>query len=348
VLGAFVVLVAITVIGASVITVPYYGIAPGEARPSEQRVAVEGVETYAADGEVLFVTVSVPHLTALGAFLGWLDPDTDVVHEDLILGDQTPQENRQENLALMGASKDTATYVALKELGYPVELSGGGAVVQAPVPEAPAAKFLQAEDVITAIDGQPIHLVQDIARALEGKQAGDVVTVTVDRLDVEEMLTFEIPLWENPDDGRVILGITPSGFVPATLQFTFPFPIEIDSGSVGGPSAGLAFTLALLDTLTPGELTGGDVVAATGEIYLDGSVGAIGGIRQKTVAVEATDAQVFLVPKQNEAIAREEAKGSDLKVVGVSTLDEALTALDAEGGNADALGTPGASFQPGG
>ncbi len=273
-------LLALAVIGASVVRVPYYAIAPGEARPSEDRVEVNGVPTYPADGEVLFVTVKVPRLTALGAVLGWLDPDTDVVSQETILGDRSPEENRQENIALMGASKDTATYVALKQLGYPVELEGGGAIVQSAVPEAPAAQFLQPNDIITAIDGVPIHLVDDIGTVLQGRAAGDVVTVTVTRLNVADPLTFSIPLYSNPDDGRVILGFTPVPAVPNTLQFKFPFDLEIDSGSVGGPSAGLAFTLALLDTLTPGELTGGEVVAATGTIDIDGHVGRIGGLRQ--------------------------------------------------------------------
>lgn len=322
-----------------------YGIAPGDARPSDERVIIDGVETYPADGELLFVTVSLPRLTALGAVLGWLDPDTDVVLPEAVLGDRTPAENREENLALMGASKDTATYVALKELGYDVQLEGGGAVVAQAVAEAPAAQFLQPNDVITAIDGTAIHLVDDIGPALEGRAAGTPVQVTVDRLDVEELLTFDIPLWTSPDDGRVILGFEPlPGAVPDSLAFRFPFELSIDSGSVGGPSAGLAFTLTLLDALTPGELTGGKVVAATGTIDVNGNVGRIGGLRQKTVAVEEAGADLFLVPKADEPIAQEEARGSDLRVVGVETLDEALAVLGAEGGNAAALGTPGADF----
>lgn len=334
----------LAVVSASVVPVNRYGIAPGEARPSGDRVALRGVDTFPPEGEVLFVTVSLPRLTALGAVLGWLDPDTDVVMPEDVLGDRSPEENREENLALMGVSKDVASYVALRELGYPVELIGGGAIVQEPVAEAPASQFLQPNDVITEIDGVAIHLADDIGVALEGKVAGTPVRVTVDRLEVDESLVFDIPLYDSPQDGRVILGFTPLNAVPATLQFQFPFQLEIDSGSVGGPSAGLAFTLALLDTLTPGELTGGKVVAATGTIDIDGNVGPIGGLRQKTVAVEEAGADVFLVPKAEEAIAIEQARGSDVRVVGVETLDEALAVLEAEGGNAQALGTPGADF----
>ena len=156
-------------------------------------------------------------------------------------------EPRGEPRAPWATSKDTATYVALKvSSGIPVELQRSVARWSPNRSRtAPAAQFLQKDDVITEVNGVPIHLTDDIGPALEGKQEGDVVSVTVDRLNVDEPLTFDIPLWRNPEDGRVILGFTPLGAVPNTLEFTFPFPVEIDSGSVGGPSAGLAFTLAL-------------------------------------------------------------------------------------------------------
>ena len=117
------------VIGASVIKVPYYGVAPGDASPVSPRIEIDGAQTFSSEGEVLFVTVTEPRLTALGALQGWLDPDVDVVPEKNVLGDQTPQENRQTNLRLMGYSKDFATYVALKRLGYDVKVSDGGVVI---------------------------------------------------------------------------------------------------------------------------------------------------------------------------------------------------------------------------
>jgi len=137
-------------------------------------------------------------------------------------------------------------------------------------------------------------------------------------------------------------------FLPSTIQFSFPIDVSIDSGQVGGPSAGLAFTLALLDTLTPGSLTGGKKVAATGTINPAGTVGQIGGLRQKTITVERAGADVFLVPIDEVDIAQKAAEGTDLKVIGVRTVDDALQALADIGGNALQLGTPGKSVTPAG
>jgi len=205
---------------------------------------------------------------------------------------------------------------------------------------APADEVLDAGDMITAIDGTTINLASDIAPALEGKKAGDTVTVTYVRPGEAEPQTAEVKL-TTAEGGRVILGIIPDPSPPSTIQFSFPIEVTIDSGQVGGPSAGLAFTLALLDSLTPGSLTGGKNVAATGTIKPSGDVGNIGGIRQKTITVERAGADVFLVPVDEEPDAKAAAEGTDLKVVGVRNLDDALKALADLGGNALELGTPG-------
>src|SRR6185295_14967049 len=115
------------------------------------------------------------------------------------------------------------------------------------------------------------------------------------------------------DDGTALIGIAPG--TRADAKFDFPVNVDIDSGSVGGPSAGLAFTLGVIDALTPGELTGGQKVATTGTISLDGSVGAVGGVKQKTVTVERAGAKVFLVPASEADEARAAAGNSDLKIV---------------------------------
>jgi PDZ domain-containing protein len=331
------------VIGASLIEVPYYGIAPGDARPIAPRIEVTGAPRFSSEGEVLFVTVSVPRLTALGAVVGWLDPDVDVVPERDILGDQSPEENRETNLRLMGYSKDFATYVALEKLGYEVRVSDGGVVIDSLCmafrndgscqQEAPAATTLEEGDLITAIDNRPVNLAGDIAPALTGRAPGATVTVIVRREGESEPLALPVVLTKAEDDGRTILGILPNPSPPDTIKFEFPVNVSIDSGAVGGPSAGLAFTLALIDELTPGDLTAGKKIAATGTISPSGTVGPIGGLPQKTVAVEREGAEVFLVPKAEVAEAEAKAEGTGLKVVGVDTLDDALLALKAAGGS---------------
>jgi len=347
-------LIVFAIVAAAFVQVDYFGIVPGDARAVGPRISVEGAETFEPNGNTLFVTVGVPRLSALGAVLGWLDPDSDVFSKERLLGNQTPEENKQQNIKLMGYSKDFATFVALEHLGYPVQLSGGGVLVDSLcmqpgdnntcAKQAPADTVLDPGDVIVKIETTDIHLPFEIADAIAGKEPGDQVDVTVKRKGATDLLTVEAEL-TSTDDGRTILGIIPNPNPPEGLQFTFPFDVKINSGQVSGPSAGLAFTLALLDELTPGELTGGAKIAATGTMTPSGLVGDIGGLRQKTVAVERQDADLFLVPINEVATAEEQAKGTNLKVVGVRTLDDALAAIDAFApqSNALELGTPGAT-----
>jgi PDZ domain-containing protein len=142
-----------------------------------------------------------------------------------------------------------------------------------------------------------------------------------------------VQLIESPDEpGRTIIG-----FIPAdTRTVVLPFEVTIDTDRIGGPSAGLAFTLALLDEMTPGDLFGGVKVAATGTMNEDETIGAIGALRQKAVAVKAAGAKLFLVPKSqsaDELSAAREVLGSSVKLVTVANLDEALAVLESMGGS---------------
>jgi PDZ domain-containing protein len=332
-----------------VVPVERYALAPGDVAPVEPRVQVDdSVTTYDADGEVLFVTVKLPRLSLLGWLVAGLDPDVDVKTREELFGDQTREQNRQENLKRMGYSKELASYVALSRLGYDVDVQGGGPVIGSLCLEvgadgtscarpAPADEVLDPGDAIVELDGVPIHLLEDLTDVLVDHEPGDVVPVTYVRAGDEREADIELT---EAADGRTIVGFIPTDTFVEDVTFGLPFPIEIDSGDVGGPSAGLAFTLTLIDLLTPGSITGDLEVAATGEILVDGRVGPIGGLHQKTTAVEATDADVFLVPADQAAEAQAEAEGSDLRIVPVSTLDDALAALAELGG--DLSGVPDA------
>jgi PDZ domain-containing protein len=338
-----------TVLVAAVVPVERYALAPGDVAPVEPRVRVDdSVTTYDTDGEVLFVTVKLPRLSLLGWLVAALDPDVDVKTREELFGDQTREENRQQNLKRMGYSKELASYVALSRLGYDVDVQGGGPVIGSLCLEvgadgtscarpAPADEVLDPGDAIVELDGTPIHLLEDLTDVLVDREPGEVVPVTYVRDGEEREAQIELT---EADDGRTIVGFIPTDTFVEDVTFELPFPIEIDSGDVGGPSAGLAFTLTLIDLLTPGSITGDLEIAATGEILVDGRVGPIGGLHQKTTAVEATDADVFLVPADQVDEARAEAEGTDLRIVPVRTLDEAIAALAELGG--DVSGVPGA------
>jgi PDZ domain-containing protein len=157
----------------------------------------------------------------------------------------------------------------------------------------------------------------------------------------------KVKLIASPDDkNRIIIGFYP---FDTTEVGKSPFPVTIDTAGIGGPSAGLAFALTLIDELTPGELTGGQRVAVTGTIDVDGKVGAIGGLAQKASAVKQTGTKYFLVPASQSDAEIADARavvGNQVTIIKVATLDEALAALTKLGGNADKLGTPGKDFKP--
>ncbi len=337
-------------IASAFVYLPYYAYTPGSATDTEGAIVVQGAESYPSEGEIDFTTVRIRRVTPLRALQAWLDPAIDVVSERAYLGNFSPSENKSFNLQLMGDSKETAIYVALTTLGYDVEVSGGGAVVRQVSPDVPAASVLEAGDVILEVNGEPVHLDTDLGAILADFQPGDQVTLTVERpvagsadfggIQEYESLTLLVTLAAR-EDGSALIGISPG--TRDDVEFDFPIDVDIDSGSVGGPSAGLAFTLGIIDALTPGELTGGQKVATTGTIRLDGTVGPVGGVKQKTVTVERAGADVFLVPAAEAETARAAAgEDSDLEIVAVEDVDDAIAALAERGGNGADLVTSAA------
>jgi PDZ domain-containing protein len=324
------------VAAAASIRVPYLALAPGSARPTERLVDVSGdVETYAADGEILFTTVSQRQVTLLGALAGWWDRSVDVFPKEQLLGSVSVRENRRVNLELMETSERSATAVALEHLGYDV-IDGKGALVNRVLEGTAAHGKLKEGETVVAADGEPVEVGDDLVEAIRGHDPGDEVVLRVEGVDGGRPRTERVVLGDR--EGTAFLGVEP---VTRDVSFDFPFDVHIEAGNVGGPSAGLAFALATLDVLTPEELTGGEAVAVTGSISLRGQVGAIGGIAQKTVAVKRAGAKVFLVPTANYDVARDRA-GDGLQVYAVDTLSDALEVLDRLGGNALALEKPGA------
>ncbi len=337
--GGLGLIAGIGVVAGMAIDVPYVALVPGTARDTEPLLAVSGVDEFPSDGELLFTTVRVRQRPNLWEYL-WLgfDDDATVVPEEDILGDRTPEENRQFNLGLMSDSKQVAVAVALAELGYDA-IGTDGVVVQQLVPDTPAEAVLELGDTIVAIDGEQTAATSRLVDILASRGPGDEIELTVEDFAGNDPEQILVSLAENPDNpGAGFLGIQPADRV--RYGGDLDFSVEIDSGAVGGPSAGLAFTLAVLDQLTEGELTGGAQVAVTGTIGADGSVGPVGGVLQKTAAVRSLGVDAFLVPaglREEELAAIMDRAGDDLQIIPVNTLEEALDALGQLGGDVGAV-----------
>jgi Lon-like protease len=339
VLSALGVLLVTAVVAGFLIHLPYVIISPGSATPLDSSVVqIEGATTYPHDDSVRFLTVQVtthdPNVWRV--VTSWLDPDRDVEKRSTVVGCLTDNENRTFNTQLMDQSQNDAKYLALTRLGYSVPADPVKIRIIEVCRDAPAYGSLETGDQVLAVDGQDVTDVTEVGQFVQAHHPGDRVSVTFSRGGTTR--TASVTAGKASADGRkclpargstsgkTCLGVTSEEFV----TYQFPVDITINTQLVGGPSAGLAFTLAIIDDLTPGALTGGKRVAVTGTINADGSVGEVGGVEQKAITARTNGVQLMIVPKGEVADARRGA--GNVRVVGVGTVDEALAALQRAGG----------------
>ena len=343
------VVLLLAVVVASTYHLSYYRVSPGSVNPLDNQITVSGTPEFIPDGEVYFTTVSLlGEVTVLEAVGAWMDPAVDLVSTDEILGGRSPDENRQVNLQAMSDSQEVAKRVALEQLGFDV-IQSNGVIVAELEDGTPAAEVLDVGDTVAAVDGEQIETWQQMVDLIHSHQPGDVIELTLRRRSLNadgqpvppspDAPTEDVKATLADRDGVAFLGM--AGFEDLT-PLPLPFDIEIDTANVGGPSAGLALTLAVLDVLTPGELTGGLQVATTGTIDPTGRVGNIGGIEQKAHAVRRAGVDLFIVPTDHVEAARK-VLGDEVEVAGVDNLQDALDVLAAHGGNAHELAMPEAS-----
>lgn len=299
------------------VRLPYFVLGPGPAEDVEPLIHVSETQTYGSAGHFILTSVTEQQATAYDLVRAWLDRSLVAVPEDQILSPgQTQEQEFQIARSQMDTSKIDAAIVALTAFaGYPAS-HGDGALVEAVYPGEPAYGRLFAGDVIVSIDGTPVRTPDDVGPPIAKAGAGHPIRIVVD----------------GRPDGRTTITVTPR--YEATLKrpvvgistvANFPFGLTIDSGDIGGPSAGLMWTLGLVDLLTPGDLTGGRRIAGTGAIDAEGTVYPIGGVEEKVVAAKNAGATVFLVPTENAAAAR--SVGGGLTIVPVRTYEDAVSYL---------------------
>ncbi len=329
ILGAL--LTALMAVGVMAAPLPYVVLKPGPtvntlgSDNGTEVIQVAKTDTSTSAGQLRLTTVNVQSQVELvWAISSWFSSDDAVVPRDLIYPpDRTEQQVEQQNAQEWTDSQDSAVTVALAKLGYPVQtqvkkVTGGGA----------AAGLLEVGDVITAVDGAKVTGPGSLTELVRAKPAGTALTIGYTRAG--KTGTAKVTTKADPDSGNPRLGIEIDK-KPAKV----PFTVNIDLDKIGGPSAGLMFTLGIMDKLKPEDLTGGKIIAGTGTIDDDGNVGPIGGIPQKLVGAKDAGAQLFLVPKGNCAEALKNAVAG-LPMAEVATVDDALTALKTFSGG----GTP--------
>ena len=332
---ALTILVLAALFTAPFIHVPYVIVGPGDATPLDKSVLqVHGAPTYEHKGDLLYLTVTVsnrdPNLYRW--LFAKLDPDIDVSKKQTVIGGcASYAESNRLAASAMDQSQDTAKAVALQRLGYTVESDPGPVEIVDVLCNGPSAGKLQLGDQIVAIDGQPVHLAEDVRPPIVAHQPGDVATFTVlrdgERLDVKVKLgAHDTKTADGQRERTTYAGI----LTQQEVHHQIPLTVDIDTQRVSGPSAGLAFTLAIIDQLTPGSLTGGKKVAVTGAINDDGTVGPVGGVKQKAITARRAGAELMLVPSYEYKDAR--SRAGKMKVVAVDTVDDALRALERAGG----------------
>jgi PDZ domain-containing protein len=311
------VLVLSIVIGTTWVTLPYYTEGPGPAREVVPLIHVDGPPLYSSAGTLIMTTVEYRQATAFTAFLAWLDPERRVISSEVLYPPgKTPEQEHDRSISEMDTSKIDAAYVVLHTVsGYPVD-HGTGALIEGVSAGCPAEGKLFAGDLIVAMNGEAVSSRAEALRAFDAVPLDSPITFRVRAAGETHDLTLT--------RGRCVSGDPP--IVGITMVPNFPYRIRIESGDVGGPSAGMMYALGLYDLLTPGDLTAGRIVAGTGTIDLGGTIGPIGGIGDKVAAAQAAGADIFLVPDGDLAGARAASDGS-MEIVPVSTMQDALTYL---------------------
>jgi Lon-like protease len=316
-------IVLILIVASNYIPLPFfYAYLPGPIRNVEELVSVSEGQTYSSEGKLYLTTVTVDtEVTVAKWFRALVDPEIAIVMKDDVTGGVSLNELEKQQKAEMDASKQHAEEVALTALGLATP-KGDGARITGTIEGAPAEEVLERRDVIVAVDGEKVDTTCDVGRAVDSVDIGDPIDMTVKR-DGEKK-TFTIETERSPQDpGAPYVGIF---MTDVNYEFDPGFTVDFKTGRIAGPSAGLMFSLALYDRLTPDDLTAGRDIAGTGTIQCDGGVGPIGGIEQKVAAAEAAGASVFLAPQGNFENA--DAVADDIDVVSISNFDDAVRYLE--------------------
>ena len=315
----------ISISSLSLVKTDYYFMSPGP--PYQWDIEYENIDKYEFEGNLFQLTVRRDEANALVYAWSLMIDSYDLYPREVILPDGvTPQELSEISIQNMRTSENVAIAVALKNLGYEITSKGDGVSVVGLLDDSPVKEKLKKGDLLNSINNKEIRSTTEFISTLRTYSIGETISIGLLR-DVDgekEQMYVETTLIEHVEyEGEPMVG-----FLATTVneRFDFPFEIDIKTGNVGGPSAGLMMALNVYNNLIPEDITNSMVVAGTGTIEIDGSVGPVGGIKQKIIAAKRAGAELILVPDANF----EEAKPFETDktaIVAVDTFDQALSVI---------------------
>lgn len=316
-------LVVVILVALVVVKVPYVIISPGAATLLDKSIIeITDAKTYSRRGGVLYLTVRVSDgdPSVLRWLLAQVDDNVSIEPREDVIGCATYSESTRLNEALMDKSQNSARVAALQHLGYVVPQTSTAVYVTSIACDGPSFRRLQLGDEVLQVDGEPVDDAAKVRAAVQAHSPGEEIKLVVRRDGAARSVAVKL----GEQDGKGLLGI-----VAETVgTWDFPVDVRIDTNRVSGPSAGLAFTLSIIDDLSPKNLAGGRRIAVTGSIEPDGTVGPVGGVAQKAIVARDAGAEMMIVPNGEARAAREKIGKGDFKIVPVKNLAEALAALN--------------------
>ena len=316
-------LIALMPIG--LIKTEYYFMSPGP--PYQWEIDYGNNDNYTFEGNLYQLTVRRDEANVFVYLWSLINESYDLYPREVILPDGvTPQELSEISIQNMRTSENVAIAVALKNVGYEIESKGDGVAVVGLLEDSPVKDKLKKGDLINSINNTDIFSATEFISNLRTYSIGETVSIGLLReIDgVKEQIYIKTTLIEHVEyEGEPMVG-----FLATTVneRFDFPFEIDIKTGNVGGPSAGLMMALNVFNNLIPEDITNSKIIAGTGTIEIDGSVGPVGGIKQKIIAAKRAGAELILVPVANF----EEAKPFETDktaIVAVDSFNEALSVI---------------------
>ena len=315
------IILIVSILPFGLIKTDFYFMSPGP--PYQWDIEIEGTESFEYEGNLYQLTVRRDEANYFTYIWAKVDNSVDLYSREVILPKGvTPQQLSEISIQNMKTSENVAIAVALNSLNFEIETQGDGVLVVGILEDSPVEGKLLKEDLITSINNEEIKSTSEFIALLRTYEIGDIVSIGLVRNDKD--ISIETKLIEHVDYKNEPM----VGFLASTpnQRFVFPISVDINTGNVGGPSAGLMMALNVYNSLTQEDLTNGIKVAGTGTIEIDGSVGPVGGVKQKVIAAKKAGSSLILVPTANY----DDAKlyiDEDTSIVAVNTFNQALEVI---------------------